>query len=122
MERLEGAKVDEALPLELDVRERVADTVVVVSGELDFATTPRLWEAVEPLARTGRPLVLDLSGLSFCDSSALSVLVRLHKAAGSSGGSLVLAAPQPQVEAALTLTMLHRLLTIRAELPDGDPL
>ncbi|MEV0675212.1 STAS domain-containing protein [Actinosynnema sp. NPDC050436] len=117
----EEAWVDEALPLQVDVRDRASDTVVVVSGELDFATTPHLWEAVGPLARSGRPLVLDLAALSFCDSSALSILVRLHRTAQGSGGSLVLAAPQPQVEAALTVTMLHRLLTIRPEQPDGDP-
>jgi anti-sigma B factor antagonist len=109
--------VNEALLLSVDVRERSEDTVVAVSGELDFGTTPRLLEVAEPLAAAGGALVLDLANLTFCDSSALSALVRLHKAARTAGGTLCLASLRPQVKAAITMTSLDRLLTIVDEVP-----
>ncbi|ADB34394.1 anti-sigma-factor antagonist [Kribbella flavida DSM 17836] len=109
--------MSDELLLTIDVDDRGADVVAKVTGELDFGTTPELLEVVEPLAASGRSLVLDLVDLTFCDSSALSALVRLHKTAAAAGGALSLARLRPQVEAAITVTMLHRLLEIHAEVP-----
>ncbi|HUQ59480.1 STAS domain-containing protein [Lentzea sp.] len=111
--------MSEDLPLEIGVHDRGADTVAAVVGELDFGTTPRMLKTVEPLAAQGRTLVLDLSGLDFCDSSALSALVRLHKVAQAAGGALHLAALRPQVRSAITLTSLDQLLTIHPQVPDA---
>ncbi|MFT7834592.1 STAS domain-containing protein [Saccharothrix sp. BKS2] len=119
MNGVEEARVGDALPLSVDVRERPEDTVVVVSGELDFGTTPRLLAVAEPLAAAGGPLVLDLADLTFCDSSALSALVRLHKVTRAAGGALVLASLRPQVRSAITMTSLDRLLTIVDQVPAG---
>ena len=48
---------------------------VVVSGELDMATSPELTSAIESLERTeAQRVVLDLSGVTFIDSTALSAL------------------------------------------------
>ncbi|QFZ21602.1 STAS domain-containing protein [Saccharothrix syringae] len=116
--------MDEALPLSVGVRERDRDTVVSVAGELDYGTTPQLLAVAEPLAARGGALVLDLADLTFCDSSALSALVRLHKASRVAGGSLSLAALRSQVRAAITMTSLDQLLTIVDEVPagpDGHP-
>ncbi|MFD7654289.1 STAS domain-containing protein [Actinosynnema sp. NPDC059797] len=119
MNGVEEKRVDEALSLSVDVLHRAEDTVVAVTGELDFGTTPRLLEVAEPLAAAGGPLVLDLSDLTFCDSSALSALVRLHKATRAAGGALCLAALRPQVKAAITMTSLDQLFTIVDEVPAG---
>ncbi|MCE6995384.1 STAS domain-containing protein [Saccharothrix sp. S26] len=116
---LEEAIVDEDEPLSVDVRDRGDDTVLSVVGELDFGTTPRFLEVAEPVAALGEALVLDLSGLVFCDSSALSALVRLHKVSKAAGGTLCLAALQPQVKAAITMTSLHLMLSISDEVPRG---
>ncbi|WP_051385909.1 STAS domain-containing protein [Actinokineospora inagensis] len=104
--------------LAITVDERAAEVVVGVVGQLDFGTTPRLTGVVTPVVESGRPVVLDLGRLSFCDSSGLSALVRLHKAATAAGGSLVLARPGPQVAATISATALDRLFTIEAEVPD----
>ncbi|GLZ39801.1 STAS domain-containing protein [Actinokineospora sp. NBRC 105648] len=97
-----------------------APVVVAVVGQLDFGTTPRLLAAATPAAASGRAVLLDLSELSFCDSSGLSALVRLHKAAAAAGGSLSLARPRPQVAATIAATALDRLFTITDELPEPD--
>ena len=50
--------------------------VVAVEGELDLFTAPHLREEVrDAIKKDGPTLVLDLSELSFMDSSGLSVLI-----------------------------------------------
>jgi anti-anti-sigma factor len=50
---------------------------VALSGELDFATVPAVEEALAGvLAERPRRLVLDLSAVSFADSSAIALWVR----------------------------------------------
>jgi anti-sigma B factor antagonist len=52
------------------------DTVVFLSGELDLATAPELTGVLSPLiARGPHEVMLDLSGLSFIDSSGIAALV-----------------------------------------------
>jgi anti-sigma B factor antagonist len=53
----------------------------------------------------------------FCDSTGLGALVRLHKLAEQAGGKLTLARLRPQIDAAIKLTMLHRLLHVVADVP-----
>lgn len=104
--------------LSVDVRDRGADVVVRVSGELDFGTTAGFLKVVQPLAEAGRSLILDLAELAFCDSTGLGVFVRLHKLAEDAGGNLCLARLRPQLESTIKLTMLHRLLVIRDDIPE----
>jgi anti-sigma B factor antagonist len=88
------------------------DGVVTVIGELDIRTCDRLErEAGEIVDRGGR-VVFDLSGLTFCDSTGLAALVRLHKRAVAADGELVLRAPRPRVQHLLSLTGLIRLFPI----------
>jgi anti-sigma B factor antagonist len=108
--------------LSIEVLDRGPDVVISISGELDFGTTARFLAVAQPLAEAGRSLVLDLADLMFCDSSGLGALVRLHKLADDAGGNLTLARPRPQLESTIKVTMLHRLLVIRADVPDADAL
>jgi anti-sigma B factor antagonist len=107
--------------LSLEVLDRGPDVVITVSGELDFGTAARFLEVAQPLAEAGRLVILDLADLMFCDSSGLGALVRLHKLAEDAGGNLSLARLRPQLESTIQVTMLHRLLVIRADVPPrGD--
>ncbi|PPK70947.1 STAS domain-containing protein [Actinokineospora auranticolor] len=110
----------ELLTITVDERGPDRAAVVVVDGQLDFGTTPHLLRVATPLTESARPVVLDLAAVSFCDSSGLSALVRLHKSAAAAGGSLTLARPRPQVAATIAATALDRLFTIRATLPGDD--
>ncbi|MFJ3637603.1 STAS domain-containing protein [Streptomyces sp. NPDC090112] len=83
--------------------------VVVCSGEFDLDTTGKLAAACDGEVGDARLLVLDVTGVTFADSSFLNVLIRLHNSR-----SLVLAGPLPhQLERLLEMTGALALLTIR---------
>jgi anti-anti-sigma factor len=104
----------------LSVLHPPAHTVVALHGELDIATAPAWRERLLGLLRPGtRLLILDLSGLSFCEAAGLAVLIGTRRRAMPLGIALVLAAPRPQVAKVLRATGLDRSLTIRPTLADA---
>jgi anti-sigma B factor antagonist len=62
--------------------------VVVVQGEIDVATASLLSDAIEVLRGT---VTLDLSGVTFMDSSGVRVLLQQHQRREDAGDRLVLA-------------------------------
>jgi anti-sigma B factor antagonist len=71
-------------------------TTLVVTGEVDYGASPHLRERIHSAIRTGgRYLVLDLSAVTFIDSSAIGVLIgaatRLQE---SASGSLAIVCAQ----------------------------
>jgi anti-sigma B factor antagonist len=78
---------------------------LTVSGELDVATVPRLrQEAHGLLARSAQKLLIDLSGLSFIDSSGLSLLISLHDRAVHEGWQLSLTRPSAKAFSVFTIS------------------
>ncbi|MEU9076072.1 STAS domain-containing protein [Kitasatospora sp. NPDC048538] len=62
-------------------------------------------------------LVIDLAGLTFCDSTGLNALLRTRLEALATGVELVLASPPPQVKRLLELTGTDGVFTIRDDVP-----
>lgn len=96
-----------------------ADPVVLtVSGELDLGSLAELDAAASSAISDGAPvLLLDLSNLTFCDSTGLGLFVRLHKRMQARGGRLGLVNPQAGVLKVLKLTGLDSALHLY---PDVD--
>jgi anti-sigma B factor antagonist len=66
-------------------------TVVAVAGELDLASAPNLkWTLNDSIAKGARRLVLDVSPVTFIDSTALGVLVGVQRSL-KVGGRLAIA-------------------------------
>lgn len=81
--------------------------VVEVCGELDLATSPQLREVLADLLGRGHArLVVDLSQVSFIDSTALGVLVGAHRSTRAQGGSLALASPDRRCLRTMEITGL----------------
>jgi anti-sigma B factor antagonist len=88
-------------------------TVLSVAGEIDRDSRDFLEKAAEEAMRRGRRrLILDAAGVTFCDSSGLSLLVDLHRRTTSEGGWLRLAGPPPLLRSMLRLTHLDQLLPL----------
>jgi anti-sigma B factor antagonist len=81
-------------------------------GELDLGTVDRLRAAVGPACGTGREVLLDLSRLSFCDSTGVGTFVWLHRQATAAGGRLLLAAPRRQVREVLKISGVDRAIPV----------
>ena len=92
--------------------EQRGDIVVVsVGGELDMATAPQLQDQITDLLDRGLSrLVFDLTELSFCDSTGLSVFVRAKNSTDEAGGVVRLAAPQRGVRRILEVSGLVEVL------------
>jgi len=98
----------------LHIQQAVEDGILIlrVDGELDLETAPALKKAVERglLGAQVHNLVLNLSGVSFIDSSGIGVLLGRYKELSQVGGQVVLASLEPQVETVLELSGLGRVI------------
>lgn len=97
---------------ELSILDRLTHTLVRLRGELDIATAPPLRERLLGVPRPGvRLVILDLSGVSFCDAAGLAVLISTRRRAVLLGTTLRLI-PSPPVTKLLRLHGLDRSLAI----------
>lgn len=90
--------------------------VIKVVGDLDSTTCPALTDLALHDVPPGSNAVVDLSELTFVDTSGLGVLVALWKRLESSGGSLVLAGARYRNARALWITGLAERLTLSEDL------
>jgi len=95
--------------VDLELSERDLDGYVVVGlrGELDLSSAPDLRDRLLAiLTEQTSTVILDLSDLTFMDSTGLNVLLSTNRRAGLLDGTLVLAAPQKIVAKVLRVTGL----------------
>jgi anti-sigma B factor antagonist len=83
--------------------------VVFLSGDIDIATAQGLASALEPLVRAGGPVVLDVSKVSFVDSTGLHVLIVAAKTLADRGCIIVHGA-HGQLSTVLQTTKIDQLL------------
>jgi anti-sigma B factor antagonist len=107
-----GGPHDDGLLLSCDVTTEDGRAVVRLTGELDLATAPEVIARVEPLAAAGRTVVLDVSGLTFCDSSGFNTFVRLQRRCRNQGGDFVLHAPPPTLMRVLELAYADHMFRV----------
>ncbi len=107
--------------MELNVSSRSHEdhAIVIATGEIDLYTAPRLHSelaAVIANCAPGYRVIVDMSGVEFCDSTGMNVLLTCLRQAREHGGELELAAPRPAVRKILQVTGLDSVFTI-----DPDP-
>ncbi|MEU2564889.1 STAS domain-containing protein [Streptomyces longispororuber] len=80
-------------PLQITARDAATGPVLEITGALDHHTAPHLRAHVTatPLD-AGRRLVLDLEGVTFCDSSGISALIAARHHAHTARADIALAA------------------------------
>jgi anti-anti-sigma factor len=82
----------EPTELSISVQRTPAEAVVSLAGEIDLSTVARLTSTVGEVLATEPPprVVLDMTGVTFCDSQGLGTLVVLSRKASMSQSCLVL--------------------------------
>lgn len=82
-------------------------------GELDMAAAASAIREAAQAAEGAEAVVVDLSGLTFIDSTGLNALVRIrHLSAEPDGPQVVLRSPSPAISKVLRLTALSDYLDI----------
>lgn len=92
--------------------------VLEPQGEIDLASYTHLRTLISDLVNEGRAnLVVDLSGTTFLDSTALGALIGGRRRAYAAGGSFVIVCDNPQMLRLFTITKLDLVFTV---LPSRD--
>lgn len=90
-----------------------AAVTIVLTGEIDASNAATITTQVaQALGGGARDIVVDLSGVTFFDSTGLGALIAARTACGDGGAALALRAPSPQVRRILDLTATASLFTI----------
>lgn len=103
-----GAVIDLAHSLQLELAYEVAangKATVRVRGELDIATADQAYAYLRDVVDSqDGPVMMNLSGLSFCDAAGLGVLAKVAGHARRSGRSLKLTAARPALLRIMAIT------------------
>ncbi len=88
--------------------------ILALAGEIDLYTAPRLQSELATALAEREParIVVDMSGVEFCDSTGMNVLLAAHRHATERGGDLTLAAPRAPVRKILQVTGLESVFTV----------
>jgi anti-sigma B factor antagonist len=98
---------------------RVADDVFLVAaaGELDLATVGDLSDRLSALdGRSAQRLIVDLTDVTFLDSTALGALLAEARTRRVQGGELVLVCDDPRTLRALEVTGLQSVFEVHRTL------
>ncbi len=102
-------------------RDKRGVVVVSVVGEIDAYTAPKIRGGIRTAITDPETtqLRVDLTGVSFLDSSGISALIRCQTEAESHGVALVVANPQPQPLKVLDMVGLTEFLGVTVD-DDSD--
>ncbi|HXZ79713.1 MAG TPA: STAS domain-containing protein [Terriglobales bacterium] len=96
--------------LQLDTEETQAETIIHCSGRVTSSTSPLLQATVKKVIPEKKTIVLDLSKVSYLDSSGIGALVSVWVSAKRNGCELKLVSLSDRVKELLHLTNLDKLL------------
>jgi anti-sigma B factor antagonist len=106
--------------LSLSTRTEGDRTVVVVGGEIDVYTAPKLREQLIDLVSSGQyHLVVDMEGVEFLDSTGLGVLVGGLKRVRAHEGSLRLVCTQERILKIFRITGLTKVFPIHGSVEEA---
>ncbi|MGW6395627.1 STAS domain-containing protein [Streptomyces sp. NPDC055103] len=117
--------IGSAQPARLRVEVRAVDAaseLLVPTGELDHHTAELLRTPLDAALDAGRSrLVVDCSGLDFCDSTGLNVLLGARLRADAAGGGVHLVAMRPAVARVFRITGAEAVFTLHDTLGTALP-
>jgi anti-anti-sigma factor len=97
--------------LRLTVNETPADAIVQCSGRITSDSSESLKATVKPLFSAGKFIVLDLSNVSYLDSSGLGTIVGLYVSAKRAKSELKIMHLNERLKELISLTRLGEFLT-----------
>ncbi|MGW6576301.1 STAS domain-containing protein [Streptomyces sp. NPDC054945] len=90
-------------------------------GELDHHSAPQVHDALTPLAlRAGRQLLIDLAGLTVCDSTGITVLIAVRNRALAAQADIALVAVPDRVRRIFEIVGLGQVFPTYPTVPEAE--
>lgn len=104
--------MSEPQPLSIEPVTHPGGPLFRLVGYLDLSTVDQLRSIVGPACGTGADVRLDLTGLTFCDSTGVGALVWLYRRASGSAGRLLVYGPRKPVREVLRISGVDRVIPV----------
>ena len=107
--------------LHIQVAAKAGAQVITLVGEVDLHSSPKLRQTLLELLEQNAtvPIVIDLAGVTYMDSSGVGTLVELKRKSERRKGRVTLVGPQPRVRSVFEITQLDKFFSIVATLADA---
>ncbi|OIK10881.1 anti-sigma factor antagonist [Bacillus sp. MUM 13] len=106
--------------INIDVQDNNSQVEVQVKGEIDAYTAPKLRESLFPLSEQNQiSLVIDLSEVSYMDSTGLGVFVGLFKSVKAHDGNFRLIGLSERLRRLFDITGLADIIDIKSSAEGG---
>lgn len=107
--------------LEISIVEEVGKSKLIVSGEIDAYTAPKLKDSLLPLTKeSDKTAEVDLNQVSYMDSTGLGVFISALKSTKETGSHLRLINLQDRVLRLFKITGLDEIIEIADEIRGGQ--
>lgn len=103
----------------VDIITRGRAAVAELTGEVDLERSPAVRRALLDALRERRPLIVDLSRVSYIDSSGIASLVEAYQTARKQNTPFLLAAVSPAALRVMQLARLDKVFDLRDSLDDA---
>ncbi len=105
--------------LKIETRSEGSYLIVSLTGDFDVESSEELKNEVRKKLSSSTPnVVMDLTNVSYVDSSGLGTLIALQKDARFNGGSLCIVGASSQIKRVMKMTNLYRLFTFYDKLEE----
>lgn len=102
-----------------EITDRQGTRVVAFRGEVDLESSPAARELLLKCFDTATNVIVDLSEVTYIDSSGVASLVEALQAAKKSGGQFALAASSEPTRRVLELARLDKVFTMYDSVDEG---
>ncbi len=105
--------------MEHSVREEQGAVIACLGGDVDLENSPRARELLLECVGRGKKVLVDLSGVSYIDSSGVASLVEAYPVAKRNKTDFALVSVNTAALRVLELARLDKVFTIHESVADG---
>ncbi len=102
-----------------EIREESGAVIVALEGDVDLQSSPDARKVLLECVGRKKPVLVDLSGVGYIDSSGVASLVESLQTARKAGSNLILVAVSEGALRVLQLARLDKVFTICDSIEDG---
>ncbi|NIM29233.1 MAG: anti-sigma factor antagonist [Gammaproteobacteria bacterium] len=102
-----------------EIREEDSSTIIVLSGEVDLESSPQVRSVLLEHVGKKRAVLVDMSAISYIDSSGIASLVEAYQSARRGGTMFALVAVSDAARRVLELARLDQVFSIHESVTEA---